>query len=65
LRPARRSSNAPATPAERPGRFIPAFVAQVIGQFEPDSADTASAARAYARADTLGCRLPAVEVASL
>lgn len=66
LRPAHRTAAQPRDPFASPARLpVAAFVAHVIGQFEPNDADGAMVVRAYDAADALGYELPAVVVATL
>jgi hypothetical protein len=66
LRPARRSSDAPASSAVVHARLpVATFVAQVLAQFEQSEPDSRDAAKAYAAIDALAHQLPKIAVTSL
>ena len=66
LRPARRSSDTPASPAVLHARVpVATFVTQVLAQFDSVETDSYDAAKAYAAIDALAYELPKILVTSL
>jgi hypothetical protein len=66
LRPARRSSDAPASPAVVHARLpVATFVTQVLAQYEQTEPDSRDAAKAYAAIDALAYELPKITITSL
>ena len=66
LRPARRSSDTPASPAVPHARIhVATFVTQVLAQYEQGEPHSRDAATAYAAIDALAYELPKIAVTSL